>query len=48
MKTTYAAPAAATRGDVVSSTLTSKPFGQETSATPFVMGAGGSGLSFGL
>jgi len=47
MKSTYAAPAATTRGDVVHSTLGSKAFGDEL-VNPFVRPTGGSALSFGL
>jgi hypothetical protein len=48
MKTTYAAPAANTCGDVVHSTLAQKQNGTESSATPLVIPGGGSALSFGL
>jgi hypothetical protein len=46
MKTTYAAPVATTRGDVVHSTLGSKPsgLGEVQNTIP----GGGSALSFGL
>jgi len=47
MKTTYAAPAATTRGDVVRSTLTSKGNGPEIDGVSTQPG-GGSALSFGL
>jgi len=47
MKSTYAAPAATTRGDIVRSTLSGKGIGDEL-ANPSVRPSGGSALSFGL
>jgi len=48
MKTTYAAPAAITRGDVVHSTLSGKMIGQPDTINPITNLSGGSALSFGL
>ena len=47
MKSIYAAPAAITCGDVVFSTFTQKPFGNDLTQ-PLWSPSGGSGLSFGL
>jgi len=47
MKSTYAAPAATTRGDIVRSTLSGKDFGDELVQFN-KKSSGGCGLSFGL